>query len=126
MEFSSFLKAAKAYLPKLNEKRLNRAYHFAALAHQGQKRKDGSDYITHPLAAASLLNKLRVDEDTLIACLLHDVPEETAFTLEDVEKRFGKKVAFLVQGITKLSKVHYRHNMEERQIESLKKLFIHS
>ncbi|MEK7145584.1 MAG: RelA/SpoT family protein, partial [Patescibacteria group bacterium] len=62
----------------------------------------------------------------LIACLLHDVPEDTAFTLEDVEKRFGKKVAFLVQGITKLSKVHYRHNMEERQIESLKKLFIHS
>lgn len=118
--------AAKSYLPDLNEKRVLRAYQFAETAHRGQLRKEGSPYIVHPVSAAYLLTKLRADEDTLIGALLHDVPEDTEYTLEDIEKVFGKKISFLVQGITKLSKVHYNHNMEERQIESLKKLFIHS
>lgn len=103
-----------------------RAYEFAEKAHEGQLRKEGSPYIIHPVSAAYILTGLRVDEDTLIAALLHDVPEDTSFSLEDIERNFGKKIAFLVEGITKLSKVHYRHNMEERQIESLKKMFIHS
>ncbi len=120
------IKAAKIYLPNLNERRLYRAYEFAARAHEGQIRKEGSPYIVHPVSAAYILTGLRVDEDTLIGALLHDVPEDTTYTLEDIEKNFGKKIAFLVEGITKLSKVHYRHNMEERQIESLKKMFIHS
>ncbi len=120
------IKAAKNYLPNLNEKRVYRAYSFAENAHRGQLRKEGSPYIVHPVSAAHILTDLRVDEDTIIAALLHDVPEDTKYTLEDIEKNFGKKIAFLVEGITKLSKVHYRHNMEERQIESLKKMFIHS
>jgi GTP pyrophosphokinase len=120
------LTAAKKYLPDLNEKRVLRAYEFAAKAHEGQLRKDGAPYITHPVSATQILTDLHVDEDTLIACLLHDVPEDTACTLEDIENEFGEKVEFLVDGITKLSKVHYRNEMEERQIESLKKMFIHS
>lgn len=120
------LTAARKYLPDLNEERLIRAFEFAKTAHEGQCRKDGTPYITHPVSAALLLTDLRVDEDTLIACLLHDVPEDTTYTLEDIEKEFGEKVEFLVDGITKLSKVHYRNDMEERQIESLKKLFLHS
>ncbi len=122
----SLINAAKKYLPELNEKRLQNAYDFAYKAHDGQIRKDGTPYISHPLAAAQILTGLHVDEDTLIACLLHDVPEDTECTLDDLEKHFGKKVRFLVEGITKLSKVHYHDNMQERQIESLKKLFIHS
>lgn len=123
---SSLISAAEKYLPDLNSKRLQRAYDFADQAHNGQLRKDGTPYITHPLAAAHILTKLHVDEDTLIACLLHDVPEDTVYDLKDLEKLFGKKVRFLVEGITKLSKVHYHDNMQERQVESLKKLFIHS
>lgn len=120
------LAAAKKYLPDLNTERVTRAYEFAKRAHEGQARKDGTPYITHPVSAAKILTDLHVDEDTLIACLLHDVPEDTSYTLEDIEKEFGEKVEFLVDGITKLSKVHYRNDMEERQIESLKKLFLHS
>lgn len=120
------ISAAKAYLPDLNEKRLRSAFEFARMAHGEQKRRDGTPYITHPWSAAMILTKLHVDEDTLIACLLHDVPEDTTYTIEDVGEHFGDKVQFLVDGITKLSKVHYRDDMEARQVESLKKLFIHS
>lgn len=118
--------AAKNYLPDLDEDKIRHAYLFAHKAHDGQFRKNGDPYITHPVAAALILTGLRVDEDTLIACLLHDVPEDTTHTLSEIKKKFGEKVEFLVDGITKLSKVHYRNDMMERQIESLKKLFIHS
>lgn len=118
--------AARSYLPELDEKRLRDAFEFARIAHGEQQRRDGSLYITHPWSAAMILTKLHVDEDTLIACLLHDVPEDTEFTIKDVGEKFGAKVQFLVDGITKLSKVHYRNDMESRQVESLKKLFIHS
>ena len=118
--------AAKKYLPQLREERLRHAYLFAKRAHEGQVRKDGSPYITHPVMATKILTGLHVDEDTLIACLLHDVPEDTEYTLKDIGHEFGEKVEYLVDGITKLSKVHYRNDMMERQIESLKKMFIHS
>lgn len=122
----ALVRQAKTYIPDLNEARLCRAFAFAVRAHTGQVRKDGTPYISHPLKAAEILTQLHVDEDTLIACLLHDVPEDTSYTLEDIEDEFGSKVSFLVDGITKLSKVHYRNDMVDRQIESLKKLFIHS
>ena len=79
----------------------------------------------HPLRAAEILARLRVDEDTLCATLLHDVPEDTSMTLSEIEKILPK-IAYLVDGITKLEKIHYREQMEQRHIESLKKLFIHS
>lgn len=120
------ISAARSYLPQLNESRLLEAFEFARAAHEGQVRKDGSPYITHPVNAAIILTGLHLDEDSLIACLLHDVPEDTERTLDEIEDAFGPKVRFLVDGITKLSKVHYRNDMEARQIESLKKLFIHS
>lgn len=120
------IEAARKYIPELNKKRLLKAYEFAKTAHERQLRKDGSPYIVHPVSTAYILTDLHADEDTLIGALLHDVPEDTEYNLSDIEKNFGKKIAFLVEGITKLSKVHYRHNMEDRQVESLKKLFIHS
>lgn len=114
------------YLPSFNEKKFMRAFKFAEEAHKGQLRKGGQPYITHPYETVKILKSLHVDEDTLIAALLHDVPEDTEKNIADVETRFGKRVAFLVEGITKLSKVHYQHDMAKRQIESLRKLFIHT
>jgi len=122
----NLVKEIQRYMPDFNERRFRKAFEFAANAHSGQVRKDGSAYITHPVEATRILTSLHVDEDTLIAALLHDVPEDTDRTIEDIDENFGKKVAFLVDGITKLAKVHYQHDMEERQIESLKKLFLHT
>jgi GTP diphosphokinase / guanosine-3',5'-bis(diphosphate) 3'-diphosphatase len=126
MQIGTLIKSAKTYLPSLDEEAVRTAYEFARDAHKGQKRMDGSPYITHPLSAALVLTRLQVDQDTLIACLLHDVPEDTEFTIKDVEKKFGKKIAFLVDGVTKLSKMKYRDDMVARQIQSLKKFFLHS
>ncbi len=120
------VKVARTYIPDLNEERLREAFEFARMAHEGQERKNGSPYIIHPWNAAMILTEMHVDEDTLIASLLHDVPEDTSHTLEEIGDLFGNKVMFLVDGITKLSKVHYRNDMATRQVESLKKLFIHS
>lgn len=105
--------------------KVREAYEFAKEAHHGQLRKSGEPYIIHPLRTAELLTGLHVDEDTLVAAFLHDIPEDTKITLAQIESRFGKKIAYLVDGITKLSKVQYRETMEQRHIESLKKLFIH-
>ena len=116
----------KRYLPDFNDKKFVKAFDFAARAHDGQARKSGAPYITHPFETVRILTSLHVDEDTLIAALLHDVPEDTPHTIDEIESKFGKKVGFLVDGITKLSKVHYQHDMAKRQVESLKKLFIHT
>ena len=126
MRIDTVIKLAKEYLPDLNEKKLRAAYEFAKKAHGDQRRKDGSSYIIHPLATCVILTNYQVDEETLLTALLHDVPEDTDYTIKDIEKKFGKKVAYLVEGVTKLSKVYYQHNMADRQIESLKRLFIHS
>ncbi|MBU1992365.1 RelA/SpoT family protein, partial [Patescibacteria group bacterium] len=126
LELKEIIKEITSYLPKFDSEKFKKAFGFAKSAHKGQKRKDDSPYIVHPVATASVLADLHADEDTLIAALLHDVPEDTKKTIEDIEKTFGKQVSFLVDGITKLSKVYYRHDMAERQVESLKKLLIHS
>lgn len=115
------------YLPDFDREKFLEAFEFAAEAHEGQFRKDGSTpYIAHPVAATEILASIHSDQDTLISCLLHDVPEDTERTIEDVRERFGDSVAYLVEGITKLSKVQYQHNMRERDVESLRKLLMHS
>lgn len=125
-EVHDIAKQAKQQLPGFDVKKFISVYEFAKQAHEGQLRKDGSPYIIHPIATARILSTLKVDEDTLIAALLHDVPEDTSRTVEEIGVLFGERVAFLVEGITKLSKVHYQNDMEGRQIESLKKLLIHT
>ena len=98
------------------------AYDFAEQAHQGQARKSGEPYIEHPLQTAITLAKMGLDQDTIIAGLLHDVPEDTKFNLVDVEKNFGPEVANLVAGITKLGIIKYRGI--EKYAENLRKMFI--
>ncbi|MDP3900717.1 MAG: RelA/SpoT family protein [bacterium] len=101
---------------------LSLAYEYAEKAHRGQKRKSGEPYIQHSLETALTLATIRSELDVVIAGLLHDVPEDTNFTINDIEKNFGKKIAFLVNGVTKLGKIKYRGI--ERYTESLKKMFI--
>jgi len=98
------------------------AYDFAEQAHRGQTRKSGEPYIEHPLQTAITLAKMGMDQDTIIAGLLHDVPEDTAYSLVDVEKNFGSGVANLVAGITKLGVIKYRGI--ERYAENLRRMFI--
>jgi len=98
------------------------AYDFAIKAHAGQKRKSGEPYIQHCLHTAFVLAQIKADMETIIAGLLHDIPEDSEYTLADIEKNFGKEVADLVEGITKLSKIKYRGI--ERYRESLRKMFL--
>ncbi len=111
------------YNPNLDRDRLRRAYEFARDKHGSQLRKDGSPYISHPLAAASICAGMGLDEDSIIACLLHDTIEDTDATHEEVSKLFGSEVADLVEGVTKLTRVVYT-TKEEAQMENLRKMLL--
>lgn len=99
------------------------AYEFAKKAHEGQKRKTGEDYIVHPVATMEILIDIQVDRDTLIASLLHDVAEDTKYSILDISETFGPDVARLVDGVTKLNKIHFS-SKEEVQAESFRKMFL--
>ena len=101
---------------------IRKAYEFAEDAHKGQLRKSGDAYIGHPLETAITLTQMKLDVPTIIAGVLHDVPEDTHYSLIDVEKNFGKEVTQLVLGVTKLGKIKYRG--DEKYVENLRKMFI--
>ena len=101
---------------------VRRAYDFAHTAHNGQTRRSGDPYIVHPLAAAHILANMHIDPVIIAATLLHDVPEDTGITLEEIEQQFGEEITSLVRGITKLGKLKYRG--VERYIENLRKMFV--
>lgn len=112
----------KSYSPDMDTERIERAYCVAAAAHAGQTRASGEPYVDHPLATAKILADLYMDEDTIIAGLLHDVPEDTPVQLEELRVQFGDDVAQLVDGVTKLSKLRY--GKEQVEAESLRKMFL--
>ena len=109
--------------PNADLSRLIAAFHYADEEHASQKRKDGSPYITHPLAVAEIVAELGLDMDSIVAALLHDVVEDTPATREDIVKRFGPTVADLVDGVTKLTRMQYT-SKEEEQMENLRKMFM--
>ncbi len=113
----------KSYNPSLDAQRLFNAFTFADNAHSGQLRKDGSPYITHPLAVAEIVAELELDTDSIIAALLHDCIEDTGVTHEEIAKLFGATVADLVEGVTKLTRVQYT-SKEEEQMENLRKMLM--
>ncbi|HZK56064.1 MAG TPA: bifunctional (p)ppGpp synthetase/guanosine-3',5'-bis(diphosphate) 3'-pyrophosphohydrolase [Desulfosporosinus sp.] len=102
---------------------IDKAYEFAEVAHRNQLRISGEDYILHPLEVAKILVELEMDEATLAASLLHDVVEDTDYTIEDIEKRFGSEIALLVDGVTKLGRIEYKSKVEQ-QVENLRKMFL--
>lgn len=122
LELEKLLKTINEKYPGGDLDMVKLAYDFAHSAHLGQKRRSGDDYIIHPLATAQFLAELKMDIPTIIAGLLHDVPEDTTTTLEDIKNNFGKEVASLVAGITKLGALKYRGM--ERYAENLRRMFV--
>ena len=115
---------ASIHRPNVDESLIRRAYDTAVAAHEGQLRSSGEPYVTHPVAVTYYLATLQMDAETLAAALLHDVPEDTDFTLAEIEKRFGREVARLVDGVTKLTKFGSARTMEEQQAENIRKMFM--
>lgn len=116
------LEKIKKYNPKANVGLVEKAYYFAEKAHRGQKRESGLDYIAHALKTAHYLADMRLSSVTIAAGLLHDVVDDTPTTSQDIKKEFGKEVAFLVEGVSKLGKIKYRG--VERHVENLRKLLL--
>ena len=109
----SYLSApVKSYLSKVEIKKIQRAYTFAYIAHDGQKRKDGSAYISHPVAVAKIVAELKMDPDSICAALMHDVLEDCDIQKTILEKHFGKDVAHIVDGVSKLGKIHMQDKAE--------------
>jgi GTP pyrophosphokinase len=127
MEAKQFIGKVKEYLPD-DVNLVERAYEFAAKAHQGQMRKSGRPYLEHPLHTAMVLTDLQLDADTLAAALLHDVSEDCGVTLQEIEAKFNPRIAKLVDGVTKLSKLTSQAGEEEArsklQAENLRKMLL--
>ena len=115
--------AIAAHYPETDPGPIDRAFDLAVEAHAGQRRATGEPYVTHPIASAQILADLGVDPIAIEAALLHDVPEDTEYSLTDVEERFGAEVAQLVDGVTKLSKFS-THSHEQQQAENIRKMFL--
>ena len=108
---------------KMDMERIRAAYEMAHTAHEGQLRRDGSPYVTHCVAAADIAVDMGLDEDSIVASLLHDVIEDTSVTYDDIEKQFGSVVADLVEGVTKLTRVQYT-SKEDEQMENMRKMLL--
>ncbi len=123
VNIEEFFDRVSQYLSKDQVAFVRKAYDLAAEAHAVQRRKSGEPYIIHPIGVASILAQLQMDDKTLAAAFLHDVVEDTDYTLEDIKGRFGVVVANLVDGVTKLGKIEYI-SKEDRQIENYRKMFL--
>lgn len=122
-DFEALKKKALEANPNFNIEKLEKAYTLAENAHSGQSRASGEPYITHPLEVAYILADLELDCDTLVGAVLHDVVEDTEYTLSDIKAEFGDSVATIVDGVTKLGKIQYI-TAEEQQVENIRKMLL--
>ncbi len=113
----------ESYVPPEQVELVVRAYEFGADAHDGQKRKSGEPYITHPIAVAQDLAEMHLDAEAIVAAILHDVVEDTEASLEDIEEQFGSDVAMIVDGVSKLDQIQFR-SRAEAQAESFRKMML--
>jgi len=118
---SSLYKTCKTYLSSEDIKKIQKAYSFAFYAHMGQKRKDGSDYITHPVAVTEILLELKMDCDSVCSALMHDVLEDCNVQKSNLAKMFGDDVAHIVDGVSKLGKIDHK-NIAEKNANNLQKM----
>lgn len=121
--YNRLIEIIKSYQPDETCENIRKAYELADEAHKEQNRVNGDPYILHPLAVAEILADMEIDTTTITASLLHDVVEDTEYMLEDIERIFGKEVAFLVDGVTKLNRLDYR-TKEDQQVNSMRKMFL--
>nr|WP_308418706.1 bifunctional (p)ppGpp synthetase/guanosine-3',5'-bis(diphosphate) 3'-pyrophosphohydrolase [Leeia aquatica] len=122
-DVSDFFDKLAAYLDSEEVAQLDAAYRFGEVAHEGQFRKSGEPYISHPLAVASILADWRMDPQALTAALLHDVVEDTPVTKQELQELFGKAVADLVDGLSKLERIELQ-SQEEAQAENFRKMLL--
>lgn len=118
--YSDFIKDYPVYT---NDKLIEKAFTIAEKAHEGQLRKSGEKYIIHPYSVVRILADFGLDNISICAGMLHDVPEDTDFTIDDVKREFGEQVALIVDGVTKLKKFDFQ-SREEAQAESMRKMFL--
>jgi GTP pyrophosphokinase len=109
---------------RLDEDLLIRAYRFSEEAHRGQTRNSGDPYVTHCVEVAKILADLQLDSTTVASGLIHDVVEDTKITVSDVEREFGKEIAAIVDGLTKIAKLPSGGSNQDRQVESYRKLLL--
>ncbi|HEY1106925.1 bifunctional (p)ppGpp synthetase/guanosine-3',5'-bis(diphosphate) 3'-pyrophosphohydrolase [Agromyces endophyticus] len=117
----TLIRTVRMHHPKADVALIERAFTVADRAHEGQKRKSGEPYITHPIAVAQILADLGIGSKTVAAALLHDTVEDTAYTLDEVRADFGDEIAMLVDGVTKLDKVKYG---DSTQAETVRKMIV--
>ena len=122
--YDRLIKSVRKYHPSDNIEIIEKAYRVAEEAHNGQLRKSGEPYIIHPIWVAIILADLRLDKESIVAGLLHDIVEDTDVTDEDVTREFGEEIALLVDGVTKLGKLSYTKDKIEMQAENLRKMFL--
>jgi GTP diphosphokinase / guanosine-3',5'-bis(diphosphate) 3'-diphosphatase len=123
IRFEDLLEKVRAYSPDADVELLRRAYVFSAFEHRGQVRHSGEPYLIHPLAVADFLADMKLDAVAIAAGLLHDVVEDTLTTVERIEELFGKDVAHVVEGVTKISAMPFASS-EERQAENFRKMLL--
>ena len=122
--YDHLVETVKSYNPSAGFDQIHAAYEYAAAHHAGQNRKDGSPFVTHPLAVAQIVaEELHLDTESIVAALLHDTIEDTDATHEEISKLFSPTVADLVEGVSKLTRVHYT-SKEEEQMENLRKMLM--
>ena len=122
--FKQLIARIKKYHPSTDISQIEKAYKIADMAHKGQLRKSGEPYIIHPLSVALILADLELDKETIVGGLLHDVVEDTVMNDEQIEQEFGKEVALIVDGVTKLGQLSYSKDKVEVQAENLRRCFL--
>ena len=122
--YQKLIETVYEYRPGTDISMIEKAYRLAYDMHKEQKRKSGEPYIIHPLCVAITLAELELDKETIVAGILHDVVEDTDFTMEDVAREFSDEIALLVDGVTKLTQLNYDADKIELQAENLRKMFL--
>ena len=122
--YKKLIETVYEYRPGTDISMIEKAYRLAYDMHKEQKRKSGEPYIIHPLCVAITLAELELDKETIVAGILHDVVEDTDFTMEDVAREFSEEIALLVDGVTKLTQLNYDADKIELQAENLRKMFL--
>ena len=122
--YHELIASVRKYHPSADISLIEKAYHVARDAHEGQTRKSGEPYIVHPLCVAIILAELELDKETIAAGLLHDVLEDTVMTADEIKEEFSEEVLLLVDGVTKLRHLHltdnsHNHDQKDRSAERL-------
>ena len=122
-QLEALIKRIRSYYPQVDEALVRHAYDYSARMHRGQKRMSGEPYVIHPLNVALIIAQLKLDVPSIVTGLLHDVVEDTSVPLSEIQTLFGREVATLVDGVTKVSKITFQ-SREEKQAENFRKMII--